>query len=65
MLGVKRDFSPEPFRVFLSDIIFPSVFMSHSASITPVSEVSKVICKSVYITKTYRDEDKFVASALS
>ena len=36
-------FSPEPFRVLLSDIIFPSVFTSHRASISRVSEVSKIV----------------------
>ena len=36
-------FPPEPFRVFLSHIIFPSVFTSHSASNSRVSEVSTII----------------------
>ena len=36
-------FSSEPFRVLLSDIIFLSVFTSHSASNSRVSEVSKVV----------------------
>ena len=34
--------SPEPFRVLLSDIIFPQVFTSHSSSNSRVSEVSKI-----------------------
>ena len=36
-------FSPEPFRVLLSDIIFPSVLTSHSASNSRTSEVSKIV----------------------
>ena len=32
-----------PFRVLLSDIIFPSVFTSHTASSSQVSEVSKIL----------------------
>ena len=40
MLHVRQDyFSPEPFR----DIIFSSVFMSHDASNSQVSEVSKIV----------------------
>ena len=35
--------SPEPFRILPSDISFPSVFASHNASNSRVSEVSKVV----------------------
>ena len=45
MLRVKRDFSPESFRVLLSDIIFPLVFMSHSASNSQGPEVSKLFLR--------------------
>ena len=36
-------FSPEPFRVLLSDVTFLSVFTSHGVSDSQVSEVSEIV----------------------
>ena len=52
MLLVKWDFSPEPFRVLLSDIIFASVFTSHNASNSQASEDLKIVLTFVMISET-------------
>ena len=45
MLRVKRDFFSTAISRILSDIIFPSVFSSHTASNSRVSEFSKIILR--------------------
>ena len=43
------------FTVFLSDIIFPSVFTSHSVCNSWVSEVSKIILTVLYDVRNTMD----------